>query len=221
MRRGASLLLTLLAVSCAPGGIRYDTRDKVQVTADGLHRIDQRLGSGAAVFVRPGTDLSGYHKLMIDRAWIRYKAGTTQHLSPQELADLDEDFRAAFEKELAKSSVYMLTKEPGPDVLLVEPHAVDLQVVVPRETESSEDTFIDTEGTMTLLLEVADSQSRQVLLRAIQPQAVQDPGDQSQVGSETEMIADSRVLFENWARMLRRWLDDVRRIPPLPASTRG
>jgi hypothetical protein len=213
----ACLALAFLLPGCASQGIRYAKGDG-SVTPDGLHRVQHSLGTGADVFVRPGTHMGSYTRLMLEVPKLRYDPKSLPENARDETAILERDFHQEFEKELRKSSRYSFVTEPGPDVLLVEPQLANLSLLAPtRARAARETTVVQFQGTATLVLEVADSQSRQVLLRAFETDEIQNPSGSPQELSMTSAVADSRFLFQHWARMLRGWLDQAQDIPPLPA----
>jgi hypothetical protein len=212
------VLLAFLASACGTGSIRYATTGEGNVTPDGLHRVQHPVGTAAQVFVRPDTHLGSYSKLMLDTPTLRARRQGLPENAAHEIDLLTRDFQEAFEEELRKSSRYAYVSEPGPGVLRIEPHLLDLQLLVPTRTAADRsDTFVQVQGAVTLLLEISDSQSREMLVRASERQAIQNPGGGAQELGPTATTADARFLFHHWARMLRGWLDDVSDIPPLPA----
>ena len=66
---------------------------------------------------------------------------------------------AVFIDELSKSRFYELTEAPGPDVLLVHGQLLDVVSRTPPQRAGRGNTFINSFGEATLVLEIFDSQS--------------------------------------------------------------
>jgi hypothetical protein len=190
------------------------------VTADGLHRVESPFGVSSIVFVRPGVSLEEYDQVMLDPVRLRYLRTSARHLDAESQEILEARFEDALKKQLEKSEVYTLVEAPGPNVLRVQASIVDLDVTAPPDTAPSARTtvFVSSAGAMTALLEISDSRSNQVLMRAADRQQVSDVAGTLYENSPTANLADAAVLFRHWALRLRGWLDHVRDIPPLPAG---
>lgn len=217
----APLIVALLGTwACAmgPDHIEYAEGRQAEVTVDGLHRIRTRPDS--VVFVRPGVDLTRYDEVMLDPVRISYGRASVRHLDADRTRMLEETFRKAFEDELGKSDVYKLVTAPGPKVLRVTPRISGLDITAPQEpgSDTRTDVYVDSAGSMKLILDVADSVTHEALVRAAGEQVVGDPTGTMYETSGTENLSDARIVFRHWALLMRQWLDSVRDIPPLPAE---
>lgn len=216
-----SLLACAAASGCATSAreVSYSEGRKAQVTADGLHRIDAR-GATTNVFVRPATDLKPYTQVILDPVRIRYSRGSTRHLDDEIMRRRAEGFRGAFVKELEKNTVYTLVTAPGAHVLRIAPQVVDLTVTAPRDPSPSSrrTVLVDSAGAMTLVLDISDSRSHAPLVRVGSRQVVSNPTSTGYEANPAKNLSDARIVFRHWAKLLRKWLDDVREIPPVPGS---
>jgi hypothetical protein len=215
------------AVQVASPGLRLETGPDAPVTHDGLRRVENARADLA--FVKPGVDLRGYSKVVLDPVSIAYKrpqrakrsgrAGDEFALSPKQTDQMKRYFQEAFEAELGKSQVYQLVSEPGPDVLRVRGQIVDLVVNVPPRSPSGPDrTFVASAGEMTLVLELSDSESGEVLARVADRRAARSPTGDLTESSPVSNWSEVRRMFARWARLLRERLDTVRELPALPAE---
>lgn len=220
-RCAAVLPLLALLAGCAgaPGEVRYATSRRAEVSPDGLHRIETWGGRAQRVYVRPGADLLGYDKILLETVVLRFSLLSAGSLDSQTMALVERTFHEIFEKELQKSQVYTLVSTPGPRVLRVTPQLVDIVVAAPQAPRTpDEQMVVESSGAVTLVIELADSRSNATLMRAY---------DRRSVGGHTglayrqlpgEDVAQARVVFRQWSQRLRSWLDSVREIPPLPAE---
>ena len=200
------------------------------MTADGLHRI--RTTRVGAVFLKPGAKFAGYDQIIIDPVSVTYKSKPRKQtastrgrgnfeLKPSNMERLKRFFQEEFEKELGKSQDYQVVTDPAANVLRVSGHIVDLVVDAPQTQRGSDIDFVMTAGKMTLILDVRDSVTGEPLARiadrrAIQP-AAGGPGRVYQ-STPTRNWGEVRRRFQNWARLLRQGLDELKQLPEVPEA---
>jgi len=232
--RTAAILGIILAVSSCtpsnPSGIYYAT-GKGSMTPDGLHRVQWEPFSLS--FVKPGADLHKYNAVMVDRVTISYAHPPKTTNFPADSHDqnfaltagmkksVERWFRDSFVSALTKSDTYKLATEPGPDVLLVSGHLVDLEITVPPFLEQPNDATILTSssGSVTLVLNVNDSETNEPLVRVGQRRALTPGGDTNLffVSDDVSTTGAFVQLFNVWSADLRRELDQLRSLPAVPA----
>ena len=83
----------------------------------------------------------------------------------------EEEIRGAFLEEFQSSTVFEVVEEPGPDVLGIHVGLLDVVSRVPPETVGRSRVFLDSVGEATLVLELRDSVSHTVLVRAVDRRA--------------------------------------------------
>jgi len=216
--------------------VQYETGKRAAATADGLYRLKSRRV--AAAYLRPGASFVGYRKLLIAPVEIFYK-GEEKRARPRRKATLspaeDERFRRIFQKaleeELGASPSFEIVEEPAPDALRVRAHVVDL--VVDALTEQGGSTVYSLgAGEMTVLLDVADSESGVPIARLVDRKRIGSNESVSAadlhpyaasggVGTGATRSADAqwthtRRLFRRWARMLREGLEELIVLGPVP-----
>lgn len=217
-----------LLTACAgpPRSVEYVGGGKGPDTADGLYRVRSvRLG---AVFLRPGADFSAYRAILIAPVSVTYANAAelpgrgrergNAELSPAMMERFERIFRESLERELRKSQ-YAVVSEPGPDVLRVTGHIVDLVVDVPTYRGGEEVSFILKAGAMTLVLDVNDSESGAPLARVADRRPIAPSGaglESVYRSSPVRTWSAVRDVFDAWARILRQGLDQLHELPPLP-----
>ena len=222
---------SVLLLACASGNTEfiYDSGSNA-TTADGLHRV-KYWGFGAA-FVKPGADLRRYDEIMLDEVTVAYKRPPHRaradestltrgnyELSPEAMARIKKYFHEVFAKELGKSKIYSVAEAPGPNVLRVSGHIVDLTVnAMPfRDQEAGESDYVKNAGELTLILDVRDSKSREPLVRTADRSAL-DYGANMGLRQANPVQNSSAVqeLFQREAMRLREHLDKIHEYPEIP-----
>jgi uncharacterized protein DUF3313 len=205
-----ALLATAAALANATP--RIQTGPDAEVTEDGLHRIDG--GTLAHAWARPGIDLSKYDKILLLPAEMTFREvkdpGLQRDSSNFPLDDnqreaLRDTIQNAFVTELGKSQRFTITDQPGPGVLEIRGAILDVVSHVPKQPIGRGVVFVKTLGEATLVLELRDSQTHQVLACAIDRRAAQ-PAFPTRASSVTT-LADVRNAAHSWANQLRRRLD--------------
>jgi hypothetical protein len=215
----AALAVALLAppLSAKP---RLQTGPDAEITYDGLHRVDKSVMDAA--WVKPDLDLSGYTKLMLVGAGISYKPVDSEGkhwwpgisddsefpISEENKARLADEVRKAFAQELMKIERYELVSEPGPGVLTLVGALVDVVSQVPPVDQCVGrcDVYLRSVGEATLVVELRDSMSNEVLARAADRRAAESEGWPIDANTVT-VWPEVRQLAQTWARLLRKRLD--------------
>ena len=138
-----------------------------------------------------------------------------QHHSSSEFY-IDDDAREnlknltseIFNEELARSTRFTVTDARGPDVLIVRGGLHDIVSNVPPDIIGRGDIFLSSVGEITLVLEAVDSQSDEVIYRAVERRALDSHGTAIRASSVTTRAEVRRVL-RRWATTLRNGLDSI------------
>ncbi len=217
---GIRTLVPLLLVLCATTLAGCATsRPAPPEEWDGLVlRPGTRL---SAIFVKPDAEIVAYRNVLLDpvqvsfaRNWDPNRGGrsSASRLNADDLAaiktDLAELFRETFRAELARGG-YLLVDEPGPDTLRVAAAIIDLYVTAPdTRSPGRTRTYTANSGRMTLVAELRDSESGEILARAVDRRSGRSTGTLSVTNSVTNS-ADARRAIGIWARALREGLDEM------------
>jgi hypothetical protein len=213
-------LLPLLFVLCAAtlSGCA-SSRSTLPAEWDGLVlQPGTRLG---AVFVKPDAEIASYTSEMLDpvevsfaRNWDPNRGGRSQasRLNASDItamkAGLADMFRETFRAELARGG-YQIVDEVGPDTLRVTAAIIDLFVSAPSAAQAGRSrTYTANTGRMTLVAELRDSVTGEILARVVDAQSGRSTG--TWIASSSVMNnADARRAIGIWASALRQGLDGV------------
>ncbi len=230
LRRVCCLMLVVAlsgAVACVGSKettpLTVETGRNAQTTHDGLVRM--RGSAFEGVWVKPGADIDGYTKLMIGPVRMSYKrpprgrsSRSTQYnfaLTQGQADRLEELLVEALSAQIEQSERWTLTDEPGPDVLLIEPSLLDLVVNTPTQQEPRQVTFTTSTATVTIVLEVYDSQSGEILARMADRSEARRPGSGAQQlywSNPVSNVQAVRTIFRRWSRIFVARLDTASRL---------
>ena len=102
--------------------------------------------------------------------------------------------------------------EPGPDVLLVRAAIVNLYITAPDVmTPGRTSVYTASAGEMTLLAELADSETGETIARVFDRYQARTTG-RFQLSSGVSNASEARTAASSWAKILRGELDKARTI---------
>lgn len=208
------LLFALPLVSFAQSDADLDA--STDTTYDGLVQV-KRAGF-RNVWVKPDVDVSIYSKILPGPAQFHYRdvprrsAAQARSSSASEFAIeessralLEETMAEVFREEITQSEHFTLVEEPGRDVVRIWGGLHDIVSRVPPEQTGRGSVYLREVGQATLVLQIEDSMSGEVLARVVDRRAAEAafPQRSSVVTSRAEV----RRLARTWARLLRSGLD--------------
>jgi hypothetical protein len=195
-----------------------------QVSKDGLQlktHTNQRV-----VYVKPGATFNQYHRVMILDCYVEMQKDWQRNYNANEVdpsrqvsnddvqrikSTLAAEFKKVFTAELQKGG-YQLTNSPAPDVLLLRPAIIDVQVTAPDIMSAGMDVnLITSAGSGIFYLELWDSSTNTILARVEDAEADQKPFAQQANAVTNQQAAD--IILRKWADDLVRHLDAVRGKP--------
>jgi hypothetical protein len=227
--RGArsSVILSLIALMTACSSAPSPGLDTtVELSYDGLTPLEDTVMT--RVWVREGFTLSGYKKVILEGAGIRYRPVTETNskgqrnaaiefpVSPAQKAELEALITEEFDRALDRLTLPEVT-EPGPDVLLVRGYMLDVVSRIPPANASSSQYFIDSVGQATFVVELIDSQTGTVLVRALDTRSARTPGYTYRSNAATNR-AQVQALIARWADLLVDALNDLTAIDELQGA---
>jgi len=217
-------LLSLAATACASSEPTLQEGPDAETTFDGLVRVSNSAFKRA--WAAPDVDFTKYTKIMPGGAEFEFRAvrGSTSttrvssnqrefpisEANQQKLKDVVEE---VFDEELAKSTRFTMTDEPGPDVLIIRGAMLDIVSLVPPERAGRSEVYLSRVGEITLVLEAVDSMSGETLARAAERRAAERPGSQGVRASSVTTWQEVRRLARRWAVKLREGLDSLEGVP--------
>jgi len=188
---------------------------------DGLvRRPGTRIDS---VFVKPDADVGAFTSVFLDPVQVSFasnwnpnqgRRNPATRLNAADVAAIQSGladlFRETFRTNLA-SGGYKLVDEAGPDTLRVTAAIVNLYVTAPDTMSAGRGrTYTASSGQMTLVAELRDSVTGELLARVVDTQRGRQTGTLSFTNSVTN-TADARRAIGIWATALRQGLDELYR----------
>lgn len=193
-----------------------------QVSEDGLQLT--KSTRTRLVYVKPGATFSQYNRVAILDCYVEFekdwqkdynasRIGLEGRVSDKDVerikADLAAEFKKVFVDELQNKGGYQVVDVAAPDVLLLRPALLNVEVNAPDiMTAGVTRTVVRSAGQMTLFLELWDPTTNTILARVMDAQ--EDDEAFGQIANRaTNKAAADRILRE-WAEELRKRLDTVR-----------
>lgn len=194
--------------------------DQAEVPESGLDIFEQSRHS--EIRVAADVDWASYSKIQLESATIEFRKWWARDLRQRsgitirerdeqriktDLADLLDE---VLTRELSSKAGYVFTDESGTDVMRVKPRVVDLNIVAPDRVRTGiGHALTDSQGNMTLELEIYDSVNGELLATTRQYQEDPIKGYLEWTTSVTNKRA-ARLMLLRWTRWLRDWLDEAR-----------
>lgn len=174
------------------------------------------------VLLDSSADWSKYKNIQLERATVDFRKNwardqrnrhgirVTDKGMERIKSDLSELLNEVFTEELTKNGAYSMSSESGEDVMRITPSVVDLNVYAPdRMRDYIGYTLTDSQGSMTLKLEIHDSVSGALLARASDNQEDPQKGYLEWTTSGTNRRS-ARLMLMRWARGLLDWLEEAK-----------
>jgi hypothetical protein len=209
--------------AAAPKQPRVETGPDAEVTHDGLVRVQKSVVDAA--WVKPTLDLTQYKKLMVVSQGVSFRKlepvsdfqarNESQFPVKEENKErLSRELKTAFEAELGKLERYEIVNAPGPDVLLLVGAVIDVVSNIPPDIDSARfgrgGVYLTSVGDATLVIELRDSESGEILARAADRRAAESPFA-FEVNNVTAW-SEVRRLASYWASLLRRRLEEIEKV---------
>jgi Protein of unknown function (DUF3313) len=218
----ALIFLALVLGACATPTPTLDTGPDADVSFDGLHEI--KNSAAARAWAAPDVDLSGYAKIKLQSAGIEYRPGgesggrtmssrSRSRGGPYEITEAQKERIAKVVgevvlEELGKSEKFTLVNESGPDVLVIRVALLDVVSMVPPDTIGRSDVFLSSVGEATLVLEIRDSITDAIFVRAIDRRIAEDMSGRLTRSTAPTNTAEVKRLIRRWMSTLRERLDE-------------
>ena len=205
-------LLVLGATGLATG------QDAPRTTWEGLELT--KVKGLDTVYMRPKAELAAYKTVQINpsrvefaKHWEHHSKGFEHRPTAEDMAriktKLAELVRETFAKEL-RDHKYAIVESPVEDTLLVSASIIDLYINAPDVGGTGKvKSYTTGAGRMTLVLELRDAPTGQLLARVIDEREDSNAGGQMQWTNAATNEADARRIIQGWATRLRKGLDGL------------
>jgi hypothetical protein len=217
------LILTLIIISLASVTILAKGKAEIpEYTVEGLKLVPNTKDI-ALVWAEPGANLSQYERVFLVEPYVAFKKNWQRDQNRSrsiKVSNSDMDriksglkdmFMEVFTEELEKGG-YTLATERAEDVLIIKPAIIDLNVNAPDTRSAGRNTtFTTSAGSMTLYMELYDSETDDLLAKALDPKSDRDSGlMQWQTGPANRAAA--KRMMKPWAEALRKGLDRAHKV---------
>lgn len=192
--------------------------DKI-ANEEGLVRVESKVVD--VLYKRPEATLAGYSKLLLSpievqfaKHWEPERSNSAlynmQNVDREKIkSDLAAAFAEVFTRDMQKGG-YPIASEPGPDVLEMQAAIVNLYITAPDPSQLTGNTKVYTAdaGEMTLIMQLHDSITGQILARAIDRRSASH-AYWNWTTSVTN-TADAKRVISSWSTSLRKAFDASR-----------
>lgn len=192
-----------------------------QVSEDGLQLVKQT--KTRLVYKKPDATFTQFKRVAIldcavefSKSWVKDYNNSQRDVSrrirsadlDRAKADLSSQFKKIFTEELATKGGYQIAEEAAPDVLVLRPALINIQVSAPDlMTPGRSTTFVEQSGQMTLYLELWDSSTNTILGRVMDARGSNESFAQRSSSVSNRAAADQ--IMRSWAKELRGRLDVI------------
>lgn len=197
------LRLLLIATLGAAAQLSAQAISEVEITADGLHRVDPTIIPFA--WLHPDADFASYSRAFVLPTFILYRELSTPSrsawadnnrsafpLSDSMKARLEDSFGEAFHDIMDNQRVFDTGKKLGRDVIMIRGYLSDVATGLPPDKAGADVDQIRWAWEANLTLELVDSMSDTVLFRSIDRQRIEGP-------------LDADLLYGLAPRVARQW----------------
>ena len=219
-KRFAAIVAMLLMAPAANAVLPPEMSDLVKVKSKRL----------AEVHLLPGTDFSGYKKIIIDPAQVSFNKnflkGDTRsaelakrRIPEDQVKAITEVARSGFGEifeDAFKRAGYEIVKSPGADVVRITPAIVNLYINAPEGGVATR-TYALNAGEATLVLAVRDSLSGALLGMALDKRETRSAMAGPVIANSVTNRGEFEVLFRRWADIAANGFTEIRQSPPVAA----
>lgn len=219
MKKLIATVTAILIAGCATEP-SIQTGPDAETTFDGLVRINNSRFAHA--WIDPDVDLTQYNKIIPGTAEFQFRSvqkvsATTARranerdfwISDSNRQRLVDTVTGVFAEELQNSRHFTVTDEPGPEALIIIGGLHDIVSQVPPEQAGRSEIWLRSLGEATLVIELRDSLSNEVIYRAVERRAVENTGSQMMRANTATTWAEVRRWARRWAVRLREGLDSI------------
>jgi len=172
--------------------------------------------------VAKNVSLAPYKSVMLDPVEIAFKADWQKRHPEVTASDLTRIrsqgaavFHEIFSAALSRQNGYPLTTLAGADVLRITATISELDLAAKPGSTGASQMYVVSPADLTLLMELRDSQSGALLVRAIDKEKGRTFGNLT-VNDAVSNSEEARRALQMWADLLRAALDSARGAPQAP-----
>jgi hypothetical protein len=203
-------------------------------TWDGLQKVKSKHVDSA--YLLPAADFRNYDKIMLDPIQVDFRKnwqrdmnrstpGARDRVSAEDADRIRKEMSDGFRETLVKSfqkAGYAVVTTPGPDVLRLTPVLKDVYINAPdtMKTYGPSYTYTLEAGEASMALEARDSETNQLLGRAVDKRRTGETGTFMWTTSVTNRAEFQRV-FDKWASILADGMASLKEQSPIAVRAPG
>jgi hypothetical protein len=208
MRRSFVCLAIGIALfaGCATSRPQVQLGPSAEKSPDGLHKVDHVVAG--TMYMKPDYTFGSYHTYLLGKTLVTF-AQDSPILDESAENDLTETFEGVV-REVIRRTGRQEVSEPGPCVALVTLALVDLDLLDRKDmSRGTGSSGVDSLGSVTLVMEIRDSHTRQPLLRYGQRRRLEGT---AAIGTGT---GPSKALTTSFRKFADHFQSDFNRsVPP-------
>ena len=207
----AALLAASALLSACIAQPRVPT--EVEFNYEGLRSVPSQRFETAQY--RPGVDFTHYRSVYLVAPELEFRRPDRSRQEFPLTAEQQMRFRdylaASFRDAFASSETLTFVARPGPDVLTVEVRVIDIVARIPANSAglgSRGSIALDATGQVTLVIEINDSESGEILARGVETRQVRGAA----MRRDTTMLTtweDVELLVDRWAEVTRTGVEEL------------
>jgi len=221
-RNLASMVGVCAALAVGAASISVAGEAPPATSPEGL--VLQKNTKNRVVYLKPGATFEQYNRVAIldvlvefEKDWQqdynRSRVGLEGRVSDKDVermkTGLAAEFKKIFTDELQNKGGYEVVTTAGPDVLVLRPALLNVEVNAPDMMSAGiNSTVVRSAGQMTLFLELWDSSTNTLLARVMD--AAADPDSFAKQANRVTNTAAADRILRDWAHQLRVRLDEVK-----------
>ena len=203
--------LAALLFACAPQA--SERHEVPEATYDGLRLVASKFFEVA--YVRPGVDFRRYRELRVRDYEVAFRTPDRSKLqfplTDEQKTRLHDLLESQFTAEFVNLKNLKVTSTSGPEVLDLGVRLQDIVATVPPRSAGRSGNLgiaLDAVGEVTLVMELRDAESGEVLARVFDPHTAEGVASMQRSGAVTSW-EDIDEVCRHWAVAARQALDVV------------
>ncbi|GGA75160.1 hypothetical protein GCM10011369_16280 [Neiella marina] len=210
-RNLATLVMVVTSLSLSLGHANLYAAEQGDTSFDQLTKVESKKVD--ELYLKSGADFSHYDTLMLNEADVAFRKnayrndyatrGQMKRGMERASVKLKALFDESFREVISEKGNYKMTDQPGDDTLLLEPKLMNVYFVNLDDMSraSNVKVYAESAGEMTLVLELKDSVTGEILARIVDRQEATDWG---------RLVRQTSVdNHQQSKRMIKRWASQL------------
>jgi len=220
------LVVTGLFLALVGGGIAYAQEEADSAASSRVDELEKVKSAFRETWVHPDADFTQYDKIYLWEGQFEYRdVGPAQKTRSSRMSTRNREFgisdsdrekfesvvSEAFVKEIQKGKKFTVVDTVGPDTIIMRAAALDIISLVPPETIGRSEIYLASIGEATLMIELLDAETGDVLAVVAERRKMGNPSGQIDMmtmpTNSVSVLSDVRRWARSAASKLRSELD--------------